>query len=124
MSSAFSLERGKDENGDEKLLVPTRASELGVEQQRTEHYAFLEEQGKNKDVGKQAGEALRTATSPHHPSICLRQLEASASISMNKKPSSCRQVPCIKSCEADQLLELIDPVESESAGISSNPPQD
>ena len=27
-----------------------------------------------------------------------------------------RQVPCIKSCEADQLLELTDPVESESSG--------
>ena len=36
---------------------------------------------------------------------------------MNKKPSS--WVFRIKSCEADQLLELIDPVESEFM-ISSN----
>ena len=63
MASAFSLEKGKAENDGGALVVPKGAAELGLDHQRTEHYAFLEDQGqeKDKDVAKQAEEALQAA---------------------------------------------------------------
>ena len=116
MSSAFSLEREKDESNGEGLLVPTRASELGVEKQRTEHLAFLEEQGKDKGFAKQAGEALRTAHLTASPNQLFEAIGGFSIDLDEKEAEQLRQVPCIKSCEADQPLELTDPVESEAAG--------
>ena len=98
--------------------MPTGHAELGVEHERTEHYAFLEDQGqeKDKDVAKQAGEALRTA---HLTAAPKQVFEAVGGFSVDldeQEAEQLRQVPCIKSCEADQPLELTDPVESEAAG--------
>ena len=98
--------------------MPTGHAELGVEHERTEHYAFLEDQGqeKDKDVAKQAGEALRTA---HLTAAPKQVFEAVGGFSVDldeQEAEQLRQVPCIKSCEADQPLELTDPGESEAAG--------
>ena len=116
MSSSFSLEREKDESNGGGL-VPTRASELGVEKQRTEHLAFLEEQGKDKGFAKQAGEALRTAHLTASPNQLFEAIGGFSIDLDEQEAEQLRQVPRIKSCEADEPLELTDPVESESVGV-------
>ena len=76
------------------------------------HFAFLEEQGIDSDVAQQAKEALQTA---HLNAAPTQVFEAVGGFSVDldtHEAEQLRQVPCIKSCEADQPLKLTDPVES------------
>ena len=115
MSSAFPLEEGKAEISSQSFAVSEKAQEIEGQTQRLEHYAFLEEQGSDKDVAKQAGEALQTAHLNAAPKQVFQEIGGFSVDLDEQEAEQLRQVPCIKSCEADQPLELTDPIESEEA---------
>ena len=118
MSSAFTPSRGKAGNEGEGLPLTTGQTELAdrSERHRTEHYAFLDGKSKDKDVAKQAGEALKTAhldTSPKQVFEAIRGF----SIELDEQEAKqLRTVPCIKSCSADEPLKLKDTIESQITG--------
>ena len=116
MDSKFSLQREKAEDSGNGLPLATGQTALVSELNRTEHYVFLEERSKEKDVAKQADEALQSA---RLNASAKQVFEAVGGFTVDlddQEAERLRQMPCIKCCEADQQLELTNRVESATAG--------
>ena len=109
------LARGKAENNGEELPLNTGQSELDYAHSRIEYYAFLEKQGRGEDVAKQAGEALEAAHLDTSPKQVFDAIRAFSVELDDQEAEQLRKLPCIKCCEADQLLTLTDSIESEVA---------
>ena len=116
MDSNFSLSRGKAEKSGERLPLPRGQAGLADEHHRTEHYAFIEERTKAKDVARQAYEALRTAHINASPKQVFEAVGGFTVDLDDQEAEQLQQLTCIKSCEADQPLELTNSVESVNAG--------
>ena len=113
MSSTFSLARGKAENEGEGFPLTAGQAELATQTHRTEHYAFLEGESKDKNVASQAGEALKTAHLDRSPKQVFEAVGGFSVELDDQEAEQLRQVPSIKSCETDQPLKLTDPIEAE-----------
>ena len=116
MDSKFSPQREKAEDSGNGLPLATGQTALVSELNRTEHYVFLEERSKEKDVAKQADEALQSA---RLNASAKQVFEAVGGFTVDlddQEAERLRQMPCIKCCEADQQLELTNRVESATAG--------